>query len=68
MLATKEEEALAMIQYASGSDWPVKGTIALTMDYGTDQAFEFSVTYELAKSTDLTWENLKTFFRCRWRA
>jgi hypothetical protein len=56
--ATKEEEARIMIEYAWVAGWPVKGMIALTMDIGTEHAFEFSVTCELAKEAEPTWENL----------
>jgi hypothetical protein len=56
--ATKEEEAIIMIRYAWGANWPVKGTIALTMEIGTEQAFEFGITYELAKEEEPSWENL----------
>jgi hypothetical protein len=57
--ATKIEEAVSLIQYAWGAGWPVRGTIALTIDYGTDHAWEFSVTYTLGRyEGDPTWEAL----------
>jgi hypothetical protein len=57
--ATKEEEANIMIRYAWAAGWPVRGTIALTMDEGTESAFEFSVRYELLKEEEEpTWDNL----------
>jgi hypothetical protein len=37
--ATKIEEAVSLIQYAWGASWPVRGTIALTMNYGTERAW-----------------------------
>jgi hypothetical protein len=55
MGATKEEEATIMISYAWRADWPVKGTIALTLGIGAQQAFEFRVTYELTKEEEPTW-------------
>jgi hypothetical protein len=56
--ATKEEEAKVMTQYAWTVGWSVKGTIALIMDEGTEGAFEFSITYELTKEGEPTWDNL----------
>jgi hypothetical protein len=57
--ATKIEEAVSLIQYAWGAGWPVRGTIALTIDYGTDHAWEFSVTYTLGRyEGEPTWEAL----------
>jgi hypothetical protein len=47
--ATKIEEAVSLIQYAWGANWPVRGTIALTMGYGTERVWEFSVTYTLGR-------------------
>jgi hypothetical protein len=38
-----------MIQYAWGANLSVQWTIAVIMDIGTEQAFEFRVTYELAR-------------------
>jgi hypothetical protein len=32
--ATKPEEAADLIHYAWGANWPVKGTVALTVGYG----------------------------------
>jgi hypothetical protein len=64
--ATKEEEAVSLIQYAWRADWPIKGTTALIMDVGTDQAFEFSVTYKLGRlDVGPSWQNLCEFM---WRA
>jgi hypothetical protein len=66
IIATKEEEAVSMIQYAWGANWTIKGTIALTMDVGTEQAFEFSVTYELTRSVEgPSWPGL---WELMWRA
>jgi hypothetical protein len=45
--ATKPEEAEIMIDYAWQARWSFKGTLGMTMDLGTDHAFEFSVTYNL---------------------
>jgi hypothetical protein len=57
--ATKEEEAGELIQYGWGAGWPVKGTIALTMNIGTPQAWEFSVTYTLERTEGApTWRTL----------
>jgi hypothetical protein len=57
--ATKIEEAVSLIQYAWGAGWPVRGTIALRMEYGTDHAWEFSVTYTLGRyEGEPTWEAL----------
>jgi hypothetical protein len=57
--ATKMEEAVSMIQYAWAANWPVKGAIALTMEYGTERAWEFSVTYTLGRyEGEPTWEAL----------
>jgi hypothetical protein len=54
--ATKEEEAGELIQYGWGAGWPVKGTIALTMNIGTPQAWAFSVTYTLERTEGVpTW-------------
>jgi hypothetical protein len=62
----KEEEAVSLIQYAWGANWPIKGTIALTMDIGTEQAFEFSVTCELGRlNVGPSWPNL---WELMWRA
>jgi hypothetical protein len=36
-----------MINYAWGAGWPFRGTVALMMGLGTDEAFEFSITYDL---------------------
>jgi hypothetical protein len=36
-----------MIDYAWQAYWPFKGTPAMTMDLGTDHAFDFSVAYDL---------------------
>jgi hypothetical protein len=36
-----------MISYAWGAGWPFKGTLGLMMALGTDEAFEFSITYDL---------------------
>jgi hypothetical protein len=59
IVATKEEEAVSLIQYAWGANRPIKGTIALTMDIGTDQAFEFSVTHRLDRCEEgPSWQNL----------
>jgi hypothetical protein len=49
VVATREEEAVTWIQYAWEANSPIRGTIALTMDIGTEQAFEFSVIYNLSK-------------------
>jgi hypothetical protein len=64
--ATREEKAVSLIRYAWGANWPIKGTIALIMGVGTEQASEFSVTYELAR-TDVgpSWEHL---WESMWRA
>jgi hypothetical protein len=57
--ATKIEEAVSLIQYAWGANWPVKGTIALTIDYGRQTAWEFSVTLNLGRTDEEpTWAML----------
>jgi hypothetical protein len=57
--ATKIEEAVSLIQYAWEANWPVRGTIALTMGYGTERAWEFSVTYTLGRyERESSWEAL----------
>jgi hypothetical protein len=57
--ATKEQEAVDLIQYGWEAGWPVKGTIALTMNLGTIQAWEFSVTYTLERTEGIpTWLTL----------
>jgi hypothetical protein len=58
IVATKEEETVSIIQYAWGANCPIKGTTGLMMDIDTEQAFEFSVTYELLKKDGPTWVNL----------
>jgi hypothetical protein len=66
VIVTKEEEATALIQHAWEANWPIKGTIALTMDVGTQQAFEFSVTYELTRIDEgPSWPGLSVMM---WRA
>jgi hypothetical protein len=63
--ATKEEEAISLIQDEWGANSPIKGTIALVMGFGTQQAWEFSVTYELARTDDgSSWQNL---WESMWR-
>jgi hypothetical protein len=54
-----------MIDYAWKAGWPFKGTIALTMDIGTEQAFEFSVTYGLVLGEEPTWPSL---WEAMWEA
>jgi hypothetical protein len=57
--ATKEEEAGELISYGWGAGWPVKGTIALSMNVGTPQTWEFSVTYTLERTEGVpTWTAL----------
>jgi hypothetical protein len=50
-----------MIRYAWAADWPVKGTMALTMDEVLENAFEFGITYQLTKEGEPLWENLWIF-------
>jgi hypothetical protein len=55
---------VSLIRYAWGANWPVKGTIALTVDLGALHAWQFSVTYELEKNEDdLSRENLWRMMR-----
>jgi hypothetical protein len=57
--ATKMEEAVGLIQYGWRAGWPVKGTIAITIDYGTPRAWEFSATLNLGKTEEEpTWQSL----------
>jgi hypothetical protein len=57
--ATREEEAVSLIQYAWGANWPIKGTIALVMGIDTDEAWEFSIIYELTRNeAEPLWQNL----------
>jgi hypothetical protein len=64
--ATREEEAVSLIQYAGGANWPIKGTIALVMDIGKVKAYEFSVTVKLDGTDDgRSWQNL---WESMWRA
>jgi hypothetical protein len=63
--ATKEEEAEIMISYAWSAGWLSKGTVALVMWLGTDEAFEFSIMFDLPALTkkptmDSLWENMAT--------
>jgi hypothetical protein len=50
--ATKIEDVTELIKYGWGANWPVKGTIALTMNIGTPQAWEFSVSYALERTEE----------------
>jgi hypothetical protein len=38
-----------MTDYAWQQGWPFRGTVAMTMDIGTDHAFELSVSYSLQR-------------------
>jgi hypothetical protein len=35
-----------------GTWWPFKGTVGLMMGLGTDETFEFSITYDLPAFTE----------------
>jgi hypothetical protein len=61
----KDEEAQIMISYAWGAGWPFRGIVALMMGLGTDEAFEFSLTYDLPRmeenpTMDSLWNALAT--------
>jgi hypothetical protein len=52
------EEAETMIRYAWAANWPIRGTLAVTMNEDKESEFEFSVTYTLEKDSEPTWECL----------